>query len=398
MRRFMKLGALHMLALALFTSGCMQPEFPLNAATARMNVATTKPAPPPAAGKQAALLALALGKPAHLLVGLGSVSPEAIRAQGLKLDIYDQYLNGVGQDSWINWNRPAGAYVGVVTKNADALGAVPMFTLYQMAALGDSNIQGLNDKEFMRQYWHNVRILFGELRAYNKPALVNFEPDFWGYTHRAFPDPAQHFVQVNSVNPDCANQPNDMTGFGRCLLTMARAIAPQARTGFPPSLFPDLAAKELKYLKLIGANQADFVVMQAGDRDAGCFEARYTGEHAGCDRSDGPNHTWDASNTRLPNFATHFSLARQYFNDFQLPLLWWQTPMGVPSETPGGRPGAFRDNKMDYFLNHPSEIVSAGGIGIVFSQGHTSQTTLNTDRGQFKRLSGRYFQNPAKLP
>ena len=89
---------------------------------------------------------------------------------------------------------------------------------------------------------------------------------------------------------------------------------------------------------------------------------------------------------------------RKYFDNFQLPLLWWQTPMGVPSATPGGRPGAFRDNKMDYFLNHASEMVNAGGFGVVFSQGHTSQTTLDTDRGQYKRLSGIYFNSPVKLP
>ena len=72
--------------------------------------------------------------------------------------------------------------------------------------------------------------------------------------------------------------------------------------------------------------------------------------------------------------------------------------MGVPSTTPGGRPGEFRDNKMDYFLNHPAEIVAAGGIGVVFSPGHTSQTSLDTDRGQFKQLSELYFKNPAQLP
>lgn len=399
MSRSTRRGTMYVvLVLAFFASGCNQQDPPVTIGAVQINAAEARPASLPAAGNQAATLALALGKPAQLLVGLGTVSPESIRTQGVKLDIYDQYLNGVGQDSWINWNSPAGAYVGLVARNADALNAIPMFTLYQMAALGDSNIQGLSSREFMRQYWHNVRVLFSELRIYNKPALVNFEPDFWGYSQRAYPDPVQHFVQVNSVNPDCANHPNDMTGFAQCLLTMARTLAPKARVGFPPSLFPDLAATELKYLQLIGAARADFVVMQAGDRDAGCFEARYVGESAGCDRSDGPNHAWDASNTTLPNFASHFAQGRKYFDNFQLPLLWWQTPMGVPSATPGGRPGAFRDNKMDYFLNHASEMVNAGGFGVVFSQGHASQTTLDTDRGQYKRLSGIYFNSPVKLP
>jgi hypothetical protein len=268
-----------------------------------------------------------------------------------------------------------------------------------MAALGDSNISGVSDPSFMRQYWSNVRILFRELKAYDKPALVNFEPDFWGYAQRQSADPTNHFVHVSTDNPDCANQPNNMVGFGHCLLAMARSVAPKAYVGFPPSLFPDVATTEINYMRLIGASDADFVVMQAGDRDAGCFEASYTGQDAGCDRTNASNYnTWDASNTVAPSFASHFAMARRYFEGVQRPLLWWQTPLGVPSQTKGGSPGAFRDNKTDYFLTHPSELVAAGGIGAVFSPGHSSQTTIDTDRGQFKRLSERYLSTPAALP
>ncbi|TXT40169.1 MAG: hypothetical protein FD135_1563 [Comamonadaceae bacterium] len=344
--------------------------------------------------ERAAILAAALGKPRRLLIGLGSQTIESIQAQQLKPDIYDQYINRVGKNSWINWNTPQGSYIQIVTKNADALGAVPMFTLYQMASLGDGNISGVSDPYFMQQYWNNVRILYRELKAYDKPALVNFEPDFWGYTQRQFGDPANHFVHVNTDNPDCADQPNNMIGFGHCLLDMARSLAPKAYVGFPPSLFPDVAATELSYMKLIGAGKGDFVVMQTSDRDAGCFESRYTGQGAGCDRSDGPTHSWDYSNQSEPNFTTHLAMARQYFKEIQKPLIWWQTPLGVPSPNRGGRPGFFRDNKMDYFLTHPEELVAAGAVGIVFSSGHTTQTNLETDQGQFKRLSEKYLKNP----
>ncbi len=391
------LSALTTLILSMFIQGCSQQDSS-SVGVVQINPNAAASVRSPDTARHAAMLAAALGKPTQLLVGLGSASLESIQAQGLKPDIYDQYINGVGPNSWINWNSPTGAYIGVVTQNADALGAIPMFTLYQMAALGDKNISGLSDRVFMRQYWDNVRVLFRELNTYNKPVLVNFEPDFWGYAQRAYADPTQHFVEVNSVNPDCMNQPNDMTGLGHCLIAMARNMATQAYIGFPPSLFSDVASTEMSYLKQVGAGKADFVVMQTGDRDAGCFEARYVGDSAGCVRSDGPTHTWDASNATRPNFTSHFALARKHFDYFQRPILWWQTPMGVPSTTPGGRPGEFRDNKMDYFLNHPAEIVAAGGIGVVFSPGHTSQTSLDTDRGQFKQLSELYFKNPAQLP
>jgi hypothetical protein len=70
----------------------------------------------------------------------------------------------------------------------------------------------------------------------------------------------------------------------------------------------------------------------------------------------------------------------------------------VPSATPGGTAFAFRDNRVDYFLTRPNELVAAGGVGVVFSPGQEVQTNIGTDGGQFKRLSTRYFAAPAVLP
>jgi len=151
-------------------------------------------------------------------------------------------------------------------------------------------------------------------------------------------------------------------------------------------------------MKQIGAGTADFVVMQTLDRDAGCFEAAYTGDHAMCTRPTHVPYYWDEANRTSPNFNEHFAMARRYFEGLQLPLLWWQTPLGVPSEALGGKARSFRDNRTHYFLTHSAEIVGAGGFGVVFSAGQKSQTTIETDGGQFKRLSTQYFSHPAALP
>ncbi|QDL56654.1 hypothetical protein EXZ61_03930 [Rhodoferax aquaticus] len=339
-----------------------------------------------------------MGKPKRLLVGLGSTPLASIQAQGLRPDIYDQYINRVGPDSWVSWNLPRGAYIGVVAKNADAMGAVPMFTLYQMATRGDGDLSGLSDPVFMRQYWDNVRLLFQQLRLYNKPALVNFEPDFWGYAQRKQADPTRLLVHVGVSNPDCGNLPSDMTGMARCLLQMARAQAPKAMVGFPPSGFPDLASTELAYMRHIGAGFADFAVMQTLDRDAGCFEALYTADNALCTRRSKVAYYWDETNLTSPNFNEHFAMARRYFEGLQLPLLWWQTPQGQPSTKQVGKAAPFRDNRTQYFLTHAAQMVAAGGFGVVFSPGHTSQTTIDSDGGQFKRLATQYLSQPAALP
>jgi hypothetical protein len=340
-----------------------------------------------------AALATALGLPRRVAFGVGTVDIKDVQKQGIKADIYDQYINGVGPQSWVNWNSPRGAYIDTVTRDADCIGAVPMFTLYQMASRGDNNLSGLRDTAFMRDYWDNVRTLFTRLKAYGKPALVNFEPDFWGYAQRAQRDPSKHLVWVATVNSDCASFSNDVVGLSGCLVHMAHLLAPSAYVGFPPSSFPDVATTETAYMLRIGADKADFVVMQTLDRDVGCFEARYA--PAGCVRATDAK-IWDNKNLKSPTFHEQFAKARQSFEALGLPLIWWQTPLGVASPSPGGQPKAFRDTRAAYFLTHADELAAAGTLGVVFSAG-PEQTTLMTDGGQFKRLSSEYLVKPVAL-
>ena len=344
--------------------------------------------------QRAAALAVGLGKPSRLLIGLGTVEVSTVQAQSLKVDIYDQYLSGVGPASWPSYASPAGAYVQVIARDAEALGAVPMYTLYQMAARGDGDLSGLQDYVFMQQYWSNVRLLFTQLGTYGKPALVNLEPDFWGYAQRSSRDPTQLFAHVSLTSIDCPHLGDEIQGVAGCLMLMARKYAPNAFVGFPPSFFADLLATEPDYMKSIGADKADFVVKQTLDRDIGCIEAAYV--PAGCVRATDAK-LWDTNNLTSPNFKEHFASARGYFEALGLPLIWWQTPLGVPSATPGGTPGAFRDNRASYFLTHGNEMVAAGGMGVVFSTG-PEQTTISTDGGQFKRLSDSYLTAPTPLP
>lgn len=318
----------------------------------------------------------------------------------MRIDIKDHYLNNFptyGHYSWDRWGTGGGAYIAEAARDSVAVGAVPMYTLYQMATWGDGEISGLLDNAFMTGYWNNVRLMFQQIGIYGQPVLVNFEPDFWGYAHRANSDPAQHTARVGTVNTNCATLPDNVAGMGECLLKMAREMAPNAYVGFPPSLFGDLQANELTYMQKVGAGKADFVVMQTLDRDAGCYEAFY-GNDSACNRLAGTKFYWDATNTSTPNFTDHFTTARNLHQGLGLPLLWWQTPQGVPSSTSGGTLNAFRDNRTDYFLTRPAELVAAGGVGVVFSPGHVTQTNINTDGGQFKRLSTQYFAAPAALP
>lgn len=336
--------------------------------------------------------------PDRLLGGLGAGNPIAdMTSQQIQPDIIDTYLVGVGSGSWPTWNSPDGAYVSYVSANVKAAGAVPMFTLYQMASRGEGNLDAVNDASFMASYWSQAKLMYQKIGATDSPALVNLEPDFWGFAMAAAPDgdPAKLPARVSMVT-ECAGLPDNVAGLAGCLLTLGRTYAPKARMGFPPSFWGRDATTVGNFMLKLGADQADFIVAQTSDRDAGCFEAAPPpAECAG--RGTGPFY-WDEANVATPNFQqdlAEWGAVRSMLAD--LPILYWQTPLGVPSSTPGGTPGHYRDNHVQYMLTHATEYTAGGVFAIVFSGGGSTSANITTDGGQFARLFKAYLANPAPL-
>src|SRR5690606_14510932 len=136
----------------------------------------------------------------------------------------------------------------------------------------------------------------------------------------------------------------DVSGMGRCIVRLGRRIAPKVAIGFHASGFGaiDRPKEVARFLLRVGAYDADFVAVDTLDRDAGCFEALIDPY---CERSDGILY-WDESNRSSPSFRDHFAWVRTIHERTGLPILWWQTPLGVPSDAPGGRPKAYRDNRV----------------------------------------------------
>ena len=336
-------------------------------------------------------LADKLGKPSRVLVGLGATSIDDMKIQDIHPDIVERYLLGVGPGSWPTWNSPDGAYVTFTAQAAQAYGAVPMFTLYQMTANGEGNLSGISDKTFMDKYWGQVRLMYQRIAELDRPALVNVEPDFWGFAASQAPgrDLTKMAAAVNG-QPECSTLPDTVAGLGQCFVQMGRKVAPKALIGFPPAFWNGTPVEIAAMMRAAGANQADFIVAQTSDRDAGCREAASPPPE--CQNGSAPFY-WDASNKTSPNFHD----SQKQYSDYRtalgngLPILWWQTPMGVPSDTPGGTDQRYRDNHVDYMLNNTQEYGDMHTIGIVFSPGGSHQTSINTDGGQFARLSAQYL-------
>lgn len=368
--------------------------------------------PPPPLKSRLELLAK-LGREARFLVGHGNDLPgeekgydfahAGIYTLPAKLDIHYVYLSGLHDEQgekgpgWPDY-EPDGAFVTKIAENAAARAVLPMFTLYQAAARGEKRMDVLADQDFMTKYWYGVRLLFEKLRELDRPAMVHLEPDFWGFAQqlaRSTGDVSDIAALVGAIVPECSDLAADVGGMGQCILRLGRRLAPKVAIGFHASGFGAIGRPKrvAKFLGQCGALDADFVVIDTLDRDAGCFEA---GDDPYCGRSDGPVY-WDEKNERSPNFREHFEWARTIHERLGLPVLWWQIPLGVPSDVPGGTPKRYRDNRVRYFFEHTSELEEAGGFGAAFGVGAPNQTDITTDGGQFARAVTRYYEAPLPL-
>ena len=350
-----------------------------------------------ASASAASKLAQRLRHKASFMVGMGNDlandhSQDGAYTLGTTLDLHYAYLVGLGgSGGWPDWNS-GGTFVNILADSAAAKGVTPMYTLYQMAAQGDGNIAVVTNDAYMSAYWSGAKLLFQRLGVFGKPAVVHLEPDFWGYAQQKSPD-AKSPVHIAAHAPDCAGVTEDFAGMGHCLLILSRKYAPQAAVGFHASVWGGDVAGVVAFLKAIGAEQSDFIATDALDRDAGCFEAHVD---PNCQR--GGSFYLDETNQTSPNYREHFAWVKQIHDGLSLPVMWWQVPFGVPSATPGGTAGHYRDNHVHYFFEHVGELVAAGGVGAVFGTGAGNQTYITSDGDQFKNAVTKYLANPTPLP
>ncbi|MEO7109815.1 MAG: hypothetical protein ABI183_05215 [Polyangiaceae bacterium] len=356
----------------------------------------------------------------HLLIGLGG-DEDTVYTFGPKLDIHYDYLSGLStSNGWPTWNQNPD-YPTMRIQQADSHGMIFLTTYYCMAAAGDGNIAGsIQDATYMTTYWKDYGQLLASIHAQGKPTLVHMEPDYWGYLEQkslAGGGAASISAQVAvGKNAECTSEPDNIIGFTHCILAMARARAPEAIMGLHVSSWgsnmdvgdnsdPSLdinaeAQKTIDFFKSIGGDQADFLVTDMSDRDDGCYEAGYTDDKGNvvCKKQTSGTKYWDETNATIPNFHQQQTWIAAVGKGLDLPVSWWQIPLGVPSATSGGTPGHFRDNRVDYMFKHMDELVGAGGFMAAFGPGAGGQTDIASDGDQFKNAATTYYTTPFALP
>lgn len=296
--------------------------------------------------------------------------------------------SGCTQDWWGCWqdtSQPPGGYVRGFVAKAKAQGMVPMVTYYLVLVAADwsegaDEVRAMNDAARATRIFNDWRFVLQQVGQ--DVALLHLEPDFWGYAQQLDDDPHALPAKVKAGNPtDCAQEEDSIAGFGRCLVAMVRKYAPNARVGLhasgwatnkdvtngsdPTVDFQAEARKVGTFLKEC-APTADFIVVEASDRDAGWYQT-----------VRGRNTWWDEANATLPHFHRAFAWVKTVAETADKPVVWWQVPVGnAQGDNTHQR---YQDNRVSYFFSHTSEIAAAHGAGFAFGAGEAAQTNPSTD-------------------
>ncbi len=300
---------------------------------------------------------------------------------------------------WQYDQDPPGQYVVDFIHAAQARGAIPMFSYYIWYTIAGNVEKGpelaaLADGARMKRYLADWRFLCQTVaRATGGPVILSIEPDLWGFGQNVGGnDPTQVAANVSAAGiASCAGLPDDMTGFARCMVAIARAEAPAALVALHVSSW---GAQFDAFVD----NGPSFDLLGHADRTAAWFQALGTATDLFTldmsDRDAGFNGRWfDATNQTRPNFADATAWAKRVGDKLGLPVLWWQVPYGhVGNIVPCNQgQGAYEDNRVDYFFDHPDRFAAGGALGIAFGAGADCQTTPATDGGHFVSRSAGYY-------
>ena len=263
--------------------------------------------------------------------------------------------NSQGCAWWGCWQydqEPPGRYVADHVTRTRAAGAIPMITYYIWFSVAGSvegapEIAALNEGARVSDFLADFRFLCEVLaESPSGPVLLHLEPDLWGYGHQVNDDPTQIPVALSAAgDPACSGLGDHFAGFARCMVAIARQVAPHVLVGLHASAWGaghdaltttepgvDLTAHAqdtASYMLALGAADTDLVVVEMSDRDAG-FNNRW----------------WDETNQTRPHFHQAIGWVQDLGDALGLAPLWWQVPYGhVGLENACDR---YEDNRVAY--------------------------------------------------
>ena len=402
-------------------------------------LALTAPAATPAgaASRAAARLPVGLavpkGLPTHLGLGLAAAPDSSelygwLPGSGIPWDYAYQYLSGGANTGhgWRTWNT-SGQFPLWYAQGAHSNGYIPFFSYYQMlqstgpcssCAEPQKDLAHLNSKSLMKSYYGDFETLmkrlgsktWGGIKGDGGLAIVQVEPDLSGYAEQAVIQPSSHcygHCVGGSNNPanlkaavgdtgfaDVSGYGDTYKGFNLALLHLRDKYAPNVLLAFHVSdwatLFdvgsstdPSLNATALgtkagTFAASSGAVKQrsdtgvyNLVTNDVADRDAGYYKYVY-----------GRDVWWDRLNVTFPNFHRWEAYLHAVTTAATRPAVVWQIPLGNQYfQTENDSDGHYQDNRVEYLLANPGELVNAGVIALLFGRGNGGSTTYTDDKG-----------------
>jgi len=301
---------------------------------------------------------------------------------GVPWDYVYQYIT-YGWETW------GGSFVQRFVGQAWDKGFIPVVTVYIMLGVppgcgegGACYAEKLQDASTVQDYLDSLLRAAQEAQG-TQPVIFNLEPDFYGFMQQLSNsdsrppgvqpnDPASYPVALNK-----AGYPNNLAGFGRYLVDMIHATAANALVAPMASMWAtnqdphsvtqeeamQMGASTAAFIDAMGGAQADLLVVEWSDRDAGF----------------GLRPWWDDTDQETPRPTRAVLWENALSRTAQKRLLLWQMPVGNMSLD--NTCDHYQDNRAAYAFSHSRDLFDAGVAGVLFGGGATCMTGVETDGG-----------------
>jgi hypothetical protein len=301
---------------------------------------------------------------------------------GVPWDYVYQYIT-YGWETW------GGNFVGRFVDQAWDKGFVPMVVVYMFIGVppdcgegGACYAEKLQNATAVAAYLDSLERAAQEA-AGSGTVIFNLEPDFYGYM-QALSNAGDRPPGVNPDDPasipvalNKSGYANNLAGFGRYVVDMIHTTAPNAlvapmastwATGSDPQVVSapqamQMASRAAAFIDAMGGAQADLLVVEWSDRDAG----------------SGLRPWWNDTDQDTPRPTRAILWESALSRAAHKRLLLWQVPVG--NMALDNTCEHYQDNRAAYAFAHPRDLFDAGVIGVLFGGGATCMTEVWTDGG-----------------
>jgi hypothetical protein len=349
-----------------------------------------------AAAPAAALPPLPHGWPSHRME-LGLADPPGGAAalhREARFGFRYQYLAGgvnTGQ-GWSTWN-PNGSFVSLYIKESAAHRITPVFSYYMVRQsspgkdVGDelkADLGNLDNASTMKSLMADLKLFFERAGATKRRAVLQLEPDLWGYVEQASRgnDASTVPALVSAAGlPELAGLPDTAGGFAQAVKRLRDRYAPKVLLAYhlsvwgtkvdialsdpPPSQVRSLGLKAASFYRSLGT-KFDLTFAEFSDRDAGFKQKIY---------GDGGASWWNGA-----DFARNAHFLSTYSRSAHQRIAMWQIPLGNRQmRAEDNTWGHFQDNRVEWLLGshsakHLRAYRRAGVVAFLFGGGADGTT------------------------